>query len=380
MEWVMVLFGQNQMSLKHVFFKVACILFTSLSMALTMLFSSVIMLTSLVSPTAQAHGIPIERQSTDLINRRLCVWDILGENGEVFAKLKDYQIKAATMGINFELKGYVDERVASEDFRVRYCDAVVMTGLRIRPFNPFTGSIESIGAIPTSEHMRTLISVLSSPAAAHYMSTTFDGQSYEVVGIMPFGAAYGFVNDRRIDNPEALPGKKIAIFDYDKAEAKLVRNLGAQSDPSDITNFAGKFNNGKVDVVIAPAEAYRPLELYRGLGQKGGIVDYVLAQVSLQIIIHSDRFPASFGQNSRRYIASQFDSYNKSVKSYEAEIDPKYWIRITEASRARYQEMSRLSRIDLVKDGIYDKKMMAILKRIRCQKNPELAECSLGDE
>ena len=372
-------FDQNQISKKHVVVETH-IQHPALRIALMTLFSALIALVGLTSFSVQAKGIPIEHQSADLIKRRLCVWDIMGENGEIFAKLKDYQVKAATMGVNFELKAYVDERVASEDFRVRYCDGVVMTGLRARPFNPFTGSIEAIGAIPTSEHMRMLISTLSSPTAAHYMTTTFDSQSYEVIGVMPFGGAYGFVNDRRIDNPEALPGKKIAIFDYDKAEAKLVRDLGAQSDPSDITNFAGKFNNGKVDVVIAPATAYRPLELYRGLGQSGGIVDYVLAQVSLQILIHSDRFPASFGQASRQYIAGQFDAYYKNVKGYEAEIDPKYWIRITDPSRARYQEMSRLSRISLVSDGIYDKKMMALLKRIRCKKNPELAECSLGDE
>lgn len=379
MEWVMGSVGQNQMSIKRLVVRTH-IQYRALRIAVMMVFSTLMVLLSLTSLSANARGIPIERQSADLIKRRLCVWDIMGENGEIFAKLKDYQVKAATMGVDFELKGYVDERVASEDFRVRYCDAVVMTGLRARPFNPFTGSIEAIGAIPTMDHMRTLVSVLSSPSAAHYMKTTFDGQSYEVVGVMPFGAAYGFVNDRRIDSPEALPGKKIAIFDYDKAEAKLVRNLGAQSDPSDITNFAGKFNNGKVDVVIAPATAYRPLELYRGLGKNGGIVDYVLAQVSLQILIHSDRFPDDFGQKSRQYIAGQFDSYNKTVKGYEAEVDPKYWVRITEASRSRYQEMSRLSRIDLVRDGIYDKKMMALLKRIRCQKDPGLAECSLGDE
>jgi hypothetical protein len=372
-------FDLNQMGKKHVVIETHIPL-SALRIALIAFFSIVIVLLSLTSFSAHAQKTPIEHQSTDLIKRRLCVWDILGENGEIFGKIKDYQIKAATIGVDFELKGYTDERVASEDFRVRYCDAVVMTGLRVRPFNSFTGSIEAIGAIPTSDHMHTLISVLSSPSAAHYMKTTFDGQSYEVVGIMSFGAAYGYVNDRQINNPEALPGKKIAIFDYDKAEAILVRNLGAQSDPSDITNFAGKFNNGKVVVVIAPASAYRPLELYRGLGKNGGIVDYVLAQVSLQIVIHSDRFPAGFGQDSRQYIADHFDSYNKTAKDYEAAIDPKYWIRITEASRARYQEMSRLSRIDLVSDGIYNKKMMALLKRIRCQKNPQLAECSLGDE
>ncbi len=304
----------------------------------------------------------------------------MGQNGEIYAKMKDYQVKAATLGVDFEVKGYVDERVASEDFRVRYCDATVVTGLRVRPFNSFTGSIEAVGAIPSYDHMRTLVAVLSSPTAAHYMTTDLDGQTYEVAGIMPFGAAYGFVNDRKIDSPERLPGKKIAIFDYDKAEAKLVRNLGAQSDPSDVTNFAGKFNNGKVDIVIAPATAYRPLELYRGLGKTGGVVDYVLAQVSLQLMIHPDRFPTGFGQASRTYLASQYDAYFKTVQGYESEVDPAYWVRITADSRKRYQDMARTSRIDLIKDGIYDKRMMALLKKIRCQKEPSLAECSEGAE
>ena len=317
---------------------------------------------------------------TDHIKRRLCVWDIMGQNGEVYGRMKDYVIKSGTLGVDFDLVGYVDERVASEDFRVRYCDAVVMTGLRVRPFNAFMGSVEAIGAIPTYDHLKTMVTVVSSPAAANLMKTEFDKQQYEIAGVMPFGAAYGFVNDRSINSPEQLPGKKIAIFDYDKAEAKLVRNLGAQSDPSDVTNFAGKFNNGKVDIVISPATAYRPLELYRGLGKNGGVVDYVLAQVSLQIVIHADRFPATFGQDSRAYVAEKFDTYMKTVKDYENEVDPKYWVRITEAARARYQDMARTSRIDLINDGIYDKRMLGLLKKIRCQKTPGNAECSLGAE
>ncbi len=334
-----------------------------------------IALLALFALTSVASAAP-----ADHLKRRLCIWDIMGQNGEVFARMKDYQIKASTLGIDFDLIGYVDERVASEDFRVRYCDAVVMTGLRVRPFNAFMGSVEAIGAIPSYDHMKTLITVVSSPAAASLMKTEFDKQQYEVAGVMPFGAAYGFVNDRSINSPEQLPGKKIAIFDYDKAEAKLVRNLGAQSDPSDVTNFAGKFNNGKVDIVISPATAYRPLELYRGLGKNGGVVDYVLAQVSLQVVIHADRFPPTFGQASREYVASKYDTYLKTVKDYESEVDPKYWVRITEGARARYQDMARTSRIDLINDGIYDKKMLGVLKKIRCQKTPTLAECSLSAE
>jgi len=318
--------------------------------------------------------------SKDLVKRRLCVWDILGKNGEIYAKMKDYQIKAATWGIDFEVKPYTDERIANDDFRVRYCDAVLITGIRTRSYNAFMGSIEAVGALPTYDHMRTLTTVLNSPAAARYMSTDIGGQPYEVAGVMPFGAAYGFVRDRTVNNPERLPGKKIAVLDYDKAENKLVKVLGAQPDPSDISNFGDKFNNGVVDIVVAPATAYRPLELYRGIGTSGGIVNYVLAQVSIQIVIHKDRFPADFGQKSRDYIGDQYDSFMKTVKSYESEVAPTAWIPVSETERRRYQDMARTARLDLLHDGIYDAHMLNLMHKIRCQKEPTLAECSQAGE
>lgn len=331
-------------------------------------------------PKTEAKVQPIATVPANIVRRKLCVWDIMGQNGEIFALMKDYQVKAATLGVDFELKGYVDEKVASEDFRVGYCDAVLLTGLRVRPYNAFSGSIEAIGAIPTYAHMRALIDILSAPSTARYMTTQQDGQSYEIAGVLPFGSAYGFVNDRKIQGPDQLPGKKIAIFDYDKAQAKLVRDLGARSDPSDVTNFSGKFNNGQVDIVIAPVTAYRPLELYRGLGSKGGIIDYVLAQVSLQVVLHPDRFPQGFGQASRTYTSSLFDRQMKTIERYEGDVDQKYWIRVNEADTHHYDDMSRTSRITLVKDGIYEPRMMALLRRIRCQKDAARAECSLSGE
>jgi hypothetical protein len=331
-------------------------------------------------PQTHSKSQPITTVPDKLVRRKLCVWDIMGQNGEIFALMKDYQVKAATLGVDFELKGYVDEKVASEDFRVGYCDAVVLTGLRVRPYNAFTGSIEAIGAIPSYGHMRALIDVLSAPATARYMTTEQDGQSYEVAGVVPFGSAYGFVNDRKIQGPDQLPGKKIAIFDYDKAQAKLVRDLGARSDPSDVTNFSGKFNNGQVDIVIAPVTAYRPLELYRGLGTKGGIIDYVLAQVSLQVVVHPDRFPKGFGQASRTYTNSLFDRQLHMIERYEADVKAEYWIHVNDINTRHYDDMARTSRIALVQDGIYDPRMMALLRRIRCQKDATRAECSLTGE
>ncbi len=308
--------------------------------------------------------------------RTLCVWDLMGANGDNYALMKDYRIAAAQWGVDLKLRAYSDEKIATEDFRVGQCDGAVITGLRARPFNSFTGSLESVGTIPSYDHLKTVISTLSSPKAASLMS---QGQ-YEIAGLIPMGSAYFFVNDRSIDEVGKLAGKKIAIFDYDKSQSQLIRGIGAQAVPSDITNFGQKFNNGVVDIIVAPATAYRPLELYRGLGVRGGIPDFLLAQVSLQVVLRKDSFPDGFGQKSRQYLSSQFDRTIAIVKRYEHDVDPKYWMHIPDADRPRYIAMMRTARIDLTKNGTYDKRMMSLLKKVRCQYAPAEAECSDNQE
>ncbi|MFO1391804.1 MAG: putative solute-binding protein [Agitococcus sp.] len=309
----------------------------------------------------------------DTVSKRiLCVWDLMGANGDNYSLMKDYRLAAKEWNVNLQLKAYTDEKIATEDFRVGQCDGVVITGLRAKPFNTFVGSLESIGAIPTYQHLRMVIAAISSPKAASLMSQ----DAYEVAGVMPLGSAYLFLRDRSIDEVGKLAGKKIAVFDYDKSQSQLVRGVGAQAVPSDISNFAAKFNNGVVDVIAAPATAYRPLELYRGLGEKGGIPDFLVAQVFLQVVIRKDRFPEGFGQKSRTYLLSQLERVLSAVERYEKDIDPKYWLHIPDEDRPRYITLMRDARIKLTKDGIYDKRMMSLLKRVRCQVEPSNAECS----
>ena len=308
----------------------------------------------------------------ELVQRSLCVWDLMGANGDNYALMKDYRLNAVQWGVDFKLRAYSEERVAAEDFRVDQCDAVVITGLRAKPFNSFTGSLESIGALPGYPQLKLAINAMSSPKAAHLMNQG----AYEVAGITSLGAAYFYLKDRSLDEVGKLAGKKIAILDYDKSQAQLIQKIGAQAVPSDITNFAQKFNNGSVDIVVAPAAAYRPLELYRGLGVRGGIPDFLLAQVSLQVILRKERFPEGFGQESRQYFAGQFDRILAMIKRYENDVDRKYWLHIPDADRPRYVAMMRNARIDLMNNGTYDKRMMSLLRKVRCQIEPQNAECS----
>ena len=54
----------------------------------------------------------------------------------------------------------------------------------------------------------------------------------------------------------------------------MVESVGAQPIPSEITDFVKKFNSGQVDAIAAPAYAYKPLEIGKGVGVKGAIFTF----------------------------------------------------------------------------------------------------------
>jgi len=180
-----------------------------------------------------------------------CVWDPLGAQGDAYGMMRDYVLSAKNWGADITLRAYTDERVASEDFKAGQCDGVLITGLRARQFNKFAGSLDSVGAIPSYTHLRDVIDLLADPRLANNLTTG----NYEMVGAVPIGAGYFFVNDRNINDLAKAAGKKVAVFDWDKSQAEMVKMIGAQPVSADVTTFAGKFNNGQVDIVVAPIYA-----------------------------------------------------------------------------------------------------------------------------
>ena len=64
---------------------------------------------------------------------------------------------------------YTDEKIAAEDLKSGACDAAGITGLRAREFNSFTGTLDSIGAIPDESHMRVVLQYLADPKLAKLM-------------------------------------------------------------------------------------------------------------------------------------------------------------------------------------------------------------------
>lgn len=307
-----------------------------------------------------------------------CVFDLMGKGGPAYSSMQDYKLQAAKWGANLNLKVYTDERVATEDFKAGKCDMLSVTGMRSRQFNKFVGSIDAIGAAPSKKDAYTSIKMMGSNNAKIASKMVQGG--YEVAGVIPLGAAYLMVNDRSINTIAKASGKKFAVLDHDKTQAKMVQSMGVQPVSSDVTTFASKFNNGEVDIIAAPAIAFKPLELNKGLGSKGGIVKFPILQITGVITIKKDKFPAGYGAKSRAWVAGQLPKAFKQIQADEQSIPSKFWMEIPDNDKVGYVKMMRDARIKMTAEGDYDKDMMKLLKKIRCANDASSFECALGGE
>lgn len=311
----------------------------------------------------------------DLLERSLCVFDPVGANGPLFELMQSARPMALKKGVDLELRAYTSEKIAAEEFRNGQCDSVLLTGTMARDFNRFTGSLEAMGAIPGEEEMRMLLQVLSQSNARQYLQT----EQYEVVGVLPAGAVYLFLDDRSIDTVEELQGKRIATLGHDKASVTMVRHVGASVVGSSTSNFSGRFNNGSVDAAYAPAVAYEPLELYKGLGNNGAILDYTLAQMNFQVLVRRDRFPEQFVTQARDYAFSRVDQAYDIIEDAESKVKEKYWMRPTQQQRHEYNAMLAEVRDQLREEGEFNETALKLMRGIRCRVTPSRAECARSE-
>ena len=309
-----------------------------------------LILTSLLSTSATAAE-----------SATMCIFDPSGAGGNAYQTAKKYQTAALQWGVNLTLKPYTSETVAVADFRSGQCDAALLTGVRAQLFNRKAYSVEALGLITDYKTLKKTVEVLAKPAAASLMKSG----DYETVGIYPAGAVYLFLNDKQLSSISSLAGKKICALDFDEAAKFMVPYIGGQLEPADVGTFASKFNNGSCDVSYAPATAYKPLELYKGLGDNGGVVNYPVAQLTLQMLIRTDEFPAEFGASSRSWSVDYFDEVLGFATSAEAQISAHYWIQVSESERVHYDSMLSDVRAELSANNGYDPTIVKLIERIK---------------
>lgn len=310
--------------------------------------------------------------SGENIKRVICIWDIAGRSGPIFSAAQDQRTEILQYGVDVELVPYTSETVMVEDLKSERCDAALMTGLRARLFHRYAGTLDAIGAVPDTEHMRVLLQAVSHPKNADNMVAG----DYVVMGVAPAGAAFVFVNDRSISSLAKAAGKKVAVLDYDRTQAEMVAQIGATPIASDIVSAPNKFNNGVVDVLAAPLVAYEVLELYKGMTPNGGIVRFPLAQITMQLIGRRDRFPNEIAQLVREGFYNGFDQIMARLGEETGKVPEHWWIDIPPRDQREYEILMQQARLELRDQGYYDPAMLTLQRKVRCRFDPSRAECA----
>ena len=302
----------------------------------------------------------------------ICIWDPVGRNGPIFSAAKEQQARALKMGVKLDLVPFTTEGVLADELKSNRCDAALMSGMRARHFNLFTGTVDAIGAVPTDAHMKTLLHVIAHPKTAPKMVQG----PYVVMGVFPAGGAYVFVNDREINTLAKAAGKKVAVLQSDPTQAEMVAGVGATPIATDITRAPGMFNNGVVDVLAAPLVAYEIMELYKGMDPNGGIIDYPLAQITMQLVGHADTFPNEMAQLIREMTLQHYDRIMTMINREQSVVPRRYFIHLPEHDKQEYEVMMQQARVELRDRGYYHSEMLSLQRKIRCKIDQSRAECA----
>ncbi|MEQ9546809.1 MAG: DUF6091 family protein [Marinobacter sp.] len=303
---------------------------------------------------------------------RVCIWDIFGRSGPVFAAAQEQRKKILEFGVNVEMVPYTSESVMVEELKSATCDAALMSGLRARLFNRYTGTLDSIGGFPEREQMRLGLKLMADSRSADRMVSN----GYVVMGIAPAGAAHVFVDDRKINTLAKAAGKRVAVLDYDPVQAEMISGIGATPVVADIVNAPNMFNTGVVDVLAAPLAAYEVMELYKGLEPDGGIVDLPLTHITAQLIGRSEVVPNELAQFVREAFYQGFDEIISRVRMEEEKVPDKWWIEIPPEDRLEYDRMMQQARVELRDKGYYSADMLTLQRKIRCRANGAREECT----
>ncbi len=313
-------------------------------------------------------GFPLDKKKV----YKICVWDPIGKTGPMYSRVKDQRSLFLTLGIKADLIPYSNETVMVETLKSGSCDAALMTGFRAKIFNSFSGSLDAIGGILNLDDAKLMYRLLSDPRNASNMTQG----DYTILGMFPNGTLYPMVNNREISNIEKMAGKRFTVLDFDPMMSEMVLALGGTPVPSDLANALKNFNTGAADITAAALILFDILELKKGIGTKGGILDYPLLFSSMQLIGHKESFPDPVAQLFRERFYNIFDLVREFIETEERKVPKELFIPINNEDQLRYQKLIQEMHIMLVKEKYYNEKMLYLLKKVRCRSDASRFECS----
>lgn len=302
---------------------------------------------------------------------QICVFDIAGANGDTMNLMKDYVLAAKQWDVEIFPKVYTNLEKTVQDFEQKRCDGIVADNFTTRKYNSFMGTIGSVGTIPNYDIASRVFQALGSPR----LTNKFNNRAYEVVGYIPYGFAYLFTKDRSINSLQSLSGKRLGIMETDPSQRRMAQRVGMTPIPMNIDNVATKFRRGEFDIVPVPLIAYQVFDGREILGEKGGVANYPLAMISMNLILHKGNYPIDFGQKSRRWFSQKSVKMMSTVEGWERHIPKHMFYDISKIDYPSYDRLMSQLRKEFIDNKTYDPTMINLIKGIRCKQDPQFIEC-----
>lgn len=306
----------------------------------------------------------------------LCVFDWGGLSGDIVQLMKNYAVDARGWKANISLIAYKDEVQAMQDFEAGKCDGIVATAFANRRYNNYVSSLSAIGAIPSTALARSILALQASSRLEPEMLQN----GYEAIGVIPGGQVYVVIKDRRWNTLDKAKGKHIGVWSIEPIFTRMAQQVGAVPVAINTQNAATKLKSTELDGMIMPPSVFQPLEVYRNIGQAGGVVKFPIGFLTMNMIIKPQNFPAGFGKKSRTWFAAQSGPLMTRLTSLESQVPQQYWIDIPSEDKVAYIRIQRQMRLEFMQSGEYNAKMLSLLKRLRCQQDPSSFECPLKGE
>ena len=300
-----------------------------------------------------------------------CIYDAAGHSGSVMQIMKDYSLFAKKWGVHHTLKVFSNEEKALAEFKNKQCDGIAASSFLTREYNHFLGTTGAIGLIPDNQTAHQVFAALGEPSLSKHMVQN----GYEAVGWIPIGSAYFMVKDRNINSITHLAGLRIAILREDPSHERMARRVGATPVFVTFSNAASKLIKGEVDVLPAPIYAYRPFELQRGIGIYGGVINFPMSYMSLNLIVRQEAIPKNYGQHSRNWFMALTPRMMQNVFRWEQSMPKKYWYDIPTSERQSYQRLLTQLRREFIGTRVYNHDFIKLVLEKQCDIDAQYFEC-----
>lgn len=306
------------------------------------------------------------------ILRTFCVWDPLGKAGPISSTVDDQKLRSLHYGMDLTVITFQDEVELLDALRTDdRCDAALIRGSVAMEFNKFAGTIEAIGGMRQREQVHLLMQVLANPR----MASRLTDDKYTVLGVATMGASYRFTSDRSKRSLADFKNQLMAVESLDPSRSEFVSAIGANPANGSMMSNVQSYADGKVKGMISPIIAY----LVMGTGQISrdvGIFDTPVAQSTIQLIGHTEKFPPGLAQILREDFLFKFDNYARRVDNEMALIPGEFWMKDTKADVQKMEQIALDVRLKLREEGYYDPAMLRLQRKIRCKFEPARSECT----